>query len=87
MVIINMKKIAENWWWISHEFRELSASYAWWEFHNYFRIVAFLFGKSQCDCMNLTLFFISTMIRLTMGKRPKPKISNGCKNDIWPKVH
>ncbi len=31
MVIIHMKKLAENWWWISREFRKLSASYAWWE--------------------------------------------------------
>ncbi len=30
MVIINMKKLAENWWWISCEFRELSASNVWW---------------------------------------------------------
>ncbi len=30
MVNINMKKLADNSRWISHEFRELSASYVWW---------------------------------------------------------
>ena len=46
MVIIKIKKLGENWWWISHEFHELSASYAWWDWANPL-LISTLFTEGQ----------------------------------------